>query len=239
MPLEESLNEQNNVLLEKLRKIYKIEFEIDPSIPSWQVGNSYKISAPSADINPAAMAHELLHIDLDLKGFADNIYTYTLFNSKVTAFSPEFIGPMNNNLAHFKMIDDFVQMGYPVDSFLQDTPKQYFLKGMIYKTIGLRTRFEAGALELSQEILEIIHLITGTKLFELYNKIDPTISTGLHPDLVLGPLKEINFQLVTDIENLVEEWKKPEINNNIWFFSELDKILKAHGIPNYEDCQES
>lgn len=231
MPLENSLNDVNRQLLEKLQKVYDISFGTKPTISCWQVVPSFKISSPNGDANPSAMAHELLHIDLHLRGFADNILLVNLFNSNDTVFSPEFIAPLNNSLAHFKMIDEFLKMGY-----FQDTPKEYFLDNIMLETTALVIKFKAGALELCREILKIVHFIGSAKLFELYKIKDPNTLNGLHPDLVLKPLKEINEKLVNDVEELFEKWKNPEYNNNLWFFQKLDAILKEHNIPTYDDC---
>lgn len=236
MPLESSLNDANKALLERLQNVTEINLAEEPGMPCWQVATTYKISAPNAEPNPSAMAHELLHIQLQIKGFAENNIILYNFNHQNTAFTPEFIGPMNNNLAHFKMIDDFISMGYSVDDFLQDTPKEYFLKDMIFTTTVLMLKFKTGSLELCKEILEIIHLIAGAKLFELYKMKDPSTENGLHPDAVLVPLKEISAELVTEIENLFEEWIKLNTINNLWFYQILDSILKKHGVPNHEEC---
>jgi hypothetical protein len=148
----------------------------------------------------------------------------------------EFVATLNNSLAHFKMIDDFLKMGYSVDEFLQNTPRQYYLENIMLETTALVIKYKAGVLELCKEILKIIHFIGTAKLFELYKMKDPHTTNGLHPDLVLKPLREINAGLVSDVEELFELWKKPEYGGNLWFFQNLDRLLKAHNIPNYVDC---
>ncbi len=118
MPLENSINDQNKGLYEWLTsKGIEISFSVDETIPSWQVKGTWKISAPSNEVNPAAMAHELLHIKLYARGFSDDISIYRYFNRSNSPFTIEFISHTNNDLAHFKMVDDFLKMGFPIDDF--------------------------------------------------------------------------------------------------------------------------
>ncbi|WP_127125076.1 hypothetical protein [Pseudoflavitalea rhizosphaerae] len=237
MALEESFDQENKKLYDFLtEKGACILFEENSGIPCWRVQTCYKISAPTNIPDPAAMAHELLHVKLNLMGFTDDIYTYSHFNVRNSPFSIEFIGHMNNDLGHFKMLDEFLTMGYSVDEFLQDTPKDYFLGGMFMKVVVLQTLNNAGTIDLCKEILGIIQLISGAKLFELYKIKDPSTENGLHPDLILSPLKEINNELTSEIENLFQQWQVSDTLNNLWFYANLDAILKKYGIVNFNDC---
>ncbi len=240
MPLENSINDQNRPLYEWLStKGIEINFSVEDAIPSWQVKQTWKISAPDDQPNPAAMTHELLHIKLYAKGFADDISVYRYFNRSNSPFTIEFIGQTNNDLAHFKMIDDFLEMGFPVDDFLQDTPKTYFLKGMIYTTMKLVLEHKAGTKSICEQILEIVRLVTGAKLFELYKIKDTETKNGLHPDAVLAPLKEINKELVEGIENLLIEWNEADTVDNLQFFARLNSFLKSKDIPTHNECNKS
>jgi hypothetical protein len=237
MALKNSIDEQNKALLDHLaEKGVEISLAVEPDIPSWRVKTTYKISSPNDKANPAGLAHELLHIDLNLKGFADDNCTSIQFDTRNSAFSYEFVCQTNNNLAHFKMIDKFVSMGYSVDTFLQDTPKKYYLNSIIHTINALELKHETGTLEICKEILVIINLIAGTKLFELYKIKDPSTTQGLHPGIVLDPLKKINSELVSEIEKLFEDWYNTPSTNNLYFFQLLDIALKKHGIPTYDEC---
>jgi len=169
--LQESINEKNKVLYEKLKSAgVEISFEIDPNVTVWYVQQkfSFKIASPNDIPNPAAMAHELFHVALNLKGFWEGFSVYKLFNERNSLFDPESIGILNNSLAHFKMIDDFLQMGFHVDEFLQDTPKQYFLEGIVFQIPKMILKHKTGLADICLETLEIIQLCASLKLFELY-----------------------------------------------------------------------
>jgi hypothetical protein len=85
------------------------------------------------------------------------------------------------------MLDDFIAMGYNVDQFLQQTPKQYFIDGVFLKTTLLAGKHKSGAFNICEDILEIVRLVGGAKLFELYKIKDASTVNGVHPALVLDP----------------------------------------------------
>lgn len=240
MSLENSLNEINKPLYEKLKAAgADISFDIDNTADTWYVQEkkSFKIGSPDGNNNYAAMAHELLHIQLTLKGFSGTIDIYKHFNENNSVFTPDFIAHLNNNLAHFKMIDEFIGMGYNVDDFLQDTPKTYFLEGMLFQTVKLVAQHNAKIADPCEQAREIVLLCASAKLFELYKIKDPNTVNGLHPDGVMDQLREINKELVDGLNTLFNEWNEAITTDNPQFYFRLNQLLHDLKIPNAVDCK--
>lgn len=235
MSIENSLNERNQELYNKLIAAgANISFEIDGDADSWYVQEklSFKIGSPDDNPNPASLAHELLHIQLKFKGFRNTSEIYGLYNEDNSIFTPDFIASLNNNVAHFKMLDEFLQMGFSVDEFLQDTPKKYFLDGMLLQTVLMVAQHNAGVAEIRPQTREIILLCASAKLFELYKVKDPNTQNGLHPAGVMGPLKEINADLVNGLDKLFNEWNEANTVDNPQFYHRLNALVQSLNIPN-------
>lgn len=240
MELENSIDDRNKELFEKLTGAgFDISFTIDNTAHTWYVREktSFQIGSPDNNPNPAAMAHELLHIQLTFKGFGTTFDIYKHFNENNSIFTPEFIGELNNNVAHFKMIDDFLNLGYNIDEFLQDTPKTYFLQGMLFQAMKMVVLHNAKISNQCEEVRDIILLCASAKLFELYKLKDPDTKNGLHPDGIIGPLKEINPELVDGLIKLFDEWNEANTVDNIQFFTRLNILLQGLKIPNSVDCK--
>lgn len=240
MAIAKSLNDENTKLYQSLiNNGLEIDFEIDPESPCWQVEEvmKYKISAPDDQTNAPALAHELLHIKLRQMGFWRSIDIFRYFNEKNSIFTPEFIANFDNQLAHFKMIDDFLKMGYNIDDFLQDTPKTYLLSGLILKAPLLVLQNASGNFNICEQTREIIHLVSGAKLFELYQIKDPLTQNGVHPDIILDSLRKINDNLISELVNLFDEWNATNSVENIQFYQKLDNVLKSFDIPTENDCK--
>lgn len=240
MGIVKSLNEENNKLYEQLKSNgVLIDFEIDEDSPCWQVGElmSYKIVAPDDKANAPALAHELLHIKLRQMGFWRSIDICRYYNEKNSIFAPEFIANFDNQLAHFKMIDDFLKMGYHIDDFLQDTPKTYLLSGLILKAPLLVLQNASGNFNICEQTREIIYLVSGAKLFELYKIHDPLTQNGVHPDIILDSLRKINENLISELVNLFDEWTATNSVENMQFYQKLDDVLKSFNIPTENDCE--
>lgn len=239
MSLKVSMNQQNEALYKKLTDAgVEVDFGIDPAVPCWNVRESfrYKISSPDSIPNPEGMAHELLHIELLQKGFKGGYVIYSYFNEYNSLFTPDFIGGLNNDLAHYKMFNDFLKMGYSADAFLQDTPKAYFLGGMLLNVVGMVVLHKANVANVCEQTREMVLLCGQAKFFELYKIKDTTSVNGVHPDLIMGSLKEINKDLVEALEQLFVESHETTSLDNLLFFIKLDELLKKHGIPKAKDC---
>ncbi|RLJ32140.1 hypothetical protein CLU97_1586 [Chryseobacterium sp. 7] len=229
MPLQKSLNEKNQELYTSLLKQgFEINFEIDPSVSSWYAQPKFKyvIGAPTDELNHTAMAHELLHIKLEGMGFENSINIYKYFNEKTNEiFDANFVGNLNNSLAHFKMLDDFIQMGYSIDDFLQDTPREYFVKDMIVRLAFLiqdELNHDKVAL-----LKEIILMISTAKLFNLYKIKQDSTTEGVHEDIIIITLKKINENIINELNNLFQEWIDTNTLTNQFFFQKLTDLIES------------
>lgn len=86
-------------------------------------GNEAIIYVPNDNENPSSFAHELLHVHLKTIGvFIGNglINAIRSKNQISTYFSNELLGQIGNCLDHVKMLSIFVQMGYPIEEFIED-----------------------------------------------------------------------------------------------------------------------
>jgi hypothetical protein len=224
MSLENSLNDANKKLYDKLIAAgAEIQFIVEENAESWFMR--------------VRMAHELLHILVDLKGFWSSRHVYKFFNEQNSSFTIEFINAMCNDLAHFKMLDDYIEMGYHVDDFLQKTPKQYFVEGTFVNTGLLLAMHKAGTRKICEDILRITRLVGEAKLFELYKLKDPSTVNGVHPDLVLNPLREIDKELVDGLVQLYIDWNENNTVDNLQFFIRLNLFLQKKGIPTFANCR--
>src|SRR5262245_24764988 len=121
MRIEDCIDGRSKLLFEQIVAAgIEIDLIVDPSTPTWSIKefNRYRITAPDNTPNPAAVAHELLHITLSLAGFAGVVRISLQFNQTNSIFNPEFIGILNNDLAHYKMVATFHSMGFSLDEFL-------------------------------------------------------------------------------------------------------------------------
>ncbi|RYE54707.1 MAG: hypothetical protein EOP48_11720 [Sphingobacteriales bacterium] len=241
MKYEESLNEKTRALLEKLQTAgADITFELDNTASTWYVQErkSFKIASPNDSPNQAAMAHELLHVHLTLRGFSGGFEIYKQYNEANSICTSDFVGDLNNTLAHFKMIDDFLELGFNIDDFLQDTPKQYFLDSILFRTTMMVAQHNAGiVVDVCEQTRDIIMLCGSAKLFELYKIKDPNTKNGLHPDGVMTPLREINSDLIEGLDNLFKEWNEANTLDNPQFYFRLNALLQKLGIPSGNECK--
>ena len=123
MEIDNFIDEKNKALYERLSAQVTILFEEDHTDKEWGVRKSaegtYVISAPVTNPGgPENFTHELLHIELLLEGFYDN---QDIIDS-LTLVDPEWIACINNNFAHFKMLERFERLGYPRSKFLMVLP---------------------------------------------------------------------------------------------------------------------
>jgi hypothetical protein len=216
----------------------KIDFEEDKTTSCWGVQQllHFKITSNDSIANPEGMAHELLHIELSIKGFKSGLTIASYFNSSNSLFDLEFIQILNNDLAHFKMIDRLLELGYNVDNFLQDTPKKYFLDSIYLRVLSLVMKHKTGFGNVCEEAKEIILSTGSAKLFEMYKLKDPNTVNGVHSSLILEPLQEINKELVSRVEMLFTNWNETPSVDNYVFFHQLHELLQEFKIPNAIAC---
>jgi hypothetical protein len=132
MRIQENFTEKTEILYSELISVgYAIEFNVDAKYESElrrsnacfgmipNGNNKFQIVTYLDTPNIPAFTHELLHINLFRLGFQS---TDKLKNS--FSFSTDFINSMNNTLAHSKMINDFLNLGFSQDNFLNVSIEQ-------------------------------------------------------------------------------------------------------------------
>lgn len=235
MALEDSFDDRNRPLYDQLIKAgIEINFEINPDANSWYVRTQRRFAIGAPDITPhcAGMAHELLHIKLYATGFSSDLDVYKYYNEKNSICTIEFISDLNNSLAHFMMLDEFLQMGYNIDDFLKDTPKETLLDGLLVNVAFFVVLHKADKKGDAKNMArQIVHYCAAAKFFELYKIKDPATTNGLHPDLILNPLRELNSGFVDRIAELFQEWyeARPSVDNNQFYFR-LNDVMKEFKI---------
>ena len=238
--LDNSIDERNKALYEELRKAgVEIEFSINPQAEVWNVRPiyKYKIESPDNVPNHAAMAHEMLHVKLNLRGFDGVLNIYKYYNERTSLFDLEFIGDFNNTLAHFKMFQSFLDMGFHVDEFLKDTPKKYFLDGIIMQIPLLILAHKAGTAKKCEEALAIIQLYTSLRFFDLYLPYKDQTTNAVLTEPLRDQLREEFPDLIGYLDGFIDEWINADTVNNKGFYDRLDWMLKQLGYPNAVDCQ--
>src|SRR5258706_8915821 len=114
MEIEDCLNEKTRKIFHRPIKIgFDIQLEVNPTLENgqWGMMPSYTILAPNETPNKSAFTHELLHIYLFSIGFNETETIYRNANED-NLFNYEFIESTNNDLAHLKMVDVFLDSGF-------------------------------------------------------------------------------------------------------------------------------
>src|SRR5690242_12285735 len=111
-----SIEEKNEKLLKKLEEEadVQIEFNVSSEKDSWSVHPKFKyvINAPNKLPDPPALAHELLHILMDVCGFIPIHILVNVFTNRNCRFDTSHIPHWENSLCHCKMILYFKNLGY-------------------------------------------------------------------------------------------------------------------------------
>src|SRR5215203_2461955 len=128
MTIDQNLTDKSRILFDALSsQRINIELQVRPDLreklegAGWGVIPTYQIICDRDDADPAAFAHELLHIYLLTNDFKDGDLIYKTINEPNHMFSRDFLIATNNNLAHYKMIEKFVGMGFDRSRFFGST----------------------------------------------------------------------------------------------------------------------
>jgi hypothetical protein len=97
-------------------------YEIAVDAPNLRYGHAYLNLNTSTNRVPAAACHELLHLRLAARGFA-KVRTLELQPEQAvdTGFFNAAVNTVINAVDHNIFKDDFVSMGFPIESFLAKT----------------------------------------------------------------------------------------------------------------------
>jgi hypothetical protein len=221
MKIEDNLTETTKKLLTSLEeKGVNVEFEVKNEFAArrgdfWGMISPSKIIAPNDKPNPAAFAHELLHIDLLSRGFATDKELEQKIETNQTDFHKSVFS-CNNNLAHLKMITQFQELGFNKSEFLAESAdvqlqnaKQPF-DNESFKVMCLLCPY-----------LKFEAFITGYSVLCLFQKhYNDEDSTELE-----NKLKAVNKDWFQVCKESFEEWNSSPEVNNVLFFSNLKKQL--------------
>ena len=159
----------------------------------------------------AALAHELLHLDTQIKGFRPLVTAYSL--SKGTQwYIPTLIKVLNATLMHHKMADPFLAFGYPPALFQQeeaDFPLTYLQS------------------ELLQSDHHLIHLgVLYLTFLEPLNGISAEDKSLLQKSFMeyAGGIYANNFHKMADV---LDQWGKADTYEAEGYFKDL---LLAMGV---------
>jgi hypothetical protein len=117
----------------------KVDAQTPISVAEEQSGNWGSVTkggATTITVTPtarpaAALAHELLHADLKNAGYGQ--YTVICSMDTTQRLLKPLCGPLDNELQHQRMIDDFVKLGFAKEEFYHDDDTSAF--PLVRKTI--------------------------------------------------------------------------------------------------------
>lgn len=230
-----SIDIKNSVLLKELENLnIQIEFEIKPEFEFWGMHDRprYVIAAPNEMSNPEMLTHELLHIKLDELGFLKTSTILIIFNSHNCCFISKALIEWQNNLAHCKMIPEFVKLGYPVEKFTANYGCAIFFKDffqMIAQLKNLKEFQEKNSLKPSISfITNFITILISTKNIEIENKFAQKILFN-HND-ICTELEKIDKRLFNSIYSELTSWIESS-SSNFHFYNNLTNRLFHLGYP--------
>lgn len=207
----DSVTNQNKDLLEILQRDKTIHFRISPEDFCWglskQGANEYTIIAHNDQPSPENLTHELLHIKLEKEGFADMETAH-----KATNIARDVIEEYSNDLAHFKMIDDFVSMGFD---------KPGFLAAASYQTLSIYEKDLTDSSSRKNLYDFTVHLIRACLQVEFFDR-NVLGDTQTLRKIIEG----IDAALLPAMHQLVDRWMSVPVDQNIDILRQLDDIQR-------------
>ena len=234
MNFDNSIDSKNRNLLNELTKAgVEIDFEENTDFKSWAVQPKYKyrIVAPNKESDPEALTHELLHIELNILGFLHTNIISDIFIEENTRFSTSKLSDIQNQLAHLKMLPNFVSLGYKANDFISNNieANQDIKRGLI----NLKTSFE-----LSNQLNQKYDIKTITQFFYLFiivknRELENYYSKEENPNLeeYYALLKSCNEELYQRIEIELNDWISQQFSFNYKFYDRINNHLKELGYP--------
>lgn len=122
--MDSLIDDRNKSLWERLKSQRNIQVIIEDreDYMIYTKGEEVKIYVKKNDLNPASFTHELMHLDLDLKGVIVGASLKSHIRSSEISeyFEDELIEHLGNCLSHSKMLTEFINLGYPESDFIED-----------------------------------------------------------------------------------------------------------------------
>ncbi len=211
----------------------EIEFEINRKQSTWGMQEypaekRFVISQPDDKANPSAMIHELLHIELALKGYKNNStiskhfagqQSYLATNNAIT-----IISAIVNKLAHLKMIGPFRAYGYAADSFLQESAADNYANSLHTELRCLQKLRDEGMENSGRTLFVFIYHIGAAKLYALYP--EPAIAQS-----IISGLKSYDAALFDKVEALYDQWIADPGYDSVFFFEGINLLLQGYNVP--------
>lgn len=236
MRFNNSIDEKNTVLLNELESGgIQIEFEIRKDLQHWGVQPRYKFAIAAPDENPSAemLAHELLHIKLNVLGFLPTSIIMDFYYPGNCHFDTKQISNLQNQLAHIKMLPLFVELGYSADKFTANHGNDFFLKDLIPSTVKLRAMFEIfkkGGLRPSIDVVtEFIINIVCIKQCE--GEYSLTGKKLIDTESLISELKAADDLLFNAIYEELTKWTDAKTYRNSFLYQNLNFRLYQLGYP--------
>ena len=200
---QDLISSKNQSLYDTVSKSLKLEFqEITP--PDWGcvIRNDNKALIEYSDsAHPEeAFVHELLHLDLQLKGYRRPRFAVIPRKSIKNTILSELIYALDNEFQHNKIFSDFISMGYDPAYFYNDND-YYQIKELL--TTGIDKNLADTNSELAVMTCYMSLLSPGLEVFG----DDVTKTKDLYKSL---PQFNNIDTILTNLEDAFELWKKED-----------------------------
>lgn len=230
-----SIDERNKVLLENITNAgVKIDFIINSDFEFWAVKCNwcYTIASPNNIPSPEMLAHELLHILVEINGTLPMKELVKILRPDTCRFQIDSLLSIDNHLNHCKMLGHFINAGFQPEKFLANYDKAHLVDILV--AIGiLKGRFEISKSRQKRYkielVTELIDLSVSVKYLEIHNDLSNK------PILEIQTLcNELNFcdpELFGVIYNELTIWTHSASYCNYDFYYSLNLALEKLGYP--------
>jgi hypothetical protein len=215
MNIKSSLTNKNKNLYNDLIKDITIDFKVDATETCWTAKrtgtDTYLITAPDNYPSPESLTHELLHLRLALNGFVGT--EDILADQRFVFCQWQLVDAINNNLAHFHMLERFVSLGLDKEKFLFQKPT------------NLETEYfsEISTLNPSADPLQYVNFLLQTVIKTSWYKVWLLLDTKK----IDNDLKLKNDKIYEDTNSVIYNWIKSSSDKNLETFLELQKVHAA------------
>jgi hypothetical protein len=234
MRFNNSVDDKNSILLNELESNgVQIDFENKSDFKSWAVQPRYKygIVAPNHQANPESLAHELLHIKMNILGFIDTNTISDIFKSNNCHFATEELSTIQNILAHLRMLPEFVAMGYAMEKFVVNDGEEFYTKELLPAIIKFKIAFDINERIYKKQtiyiVTQLLKIIISIKHCEIENSFikENRINTGEFIQL----LRESDGELFDCIYQELTDWVNSGSYSNYDFYVNLNaKLFELH-----------
>lgn len=232
----DSIDDKNAPLLNEIESAgVQIEFEVHQELEYWGVQPRYKfaIAAPDENRNPEMLAHELLHIKLNILGFLPTPVIMDFFYPGNCHFDTKQISNLQNQLAHIKMLPLFVELGYSADKFTANHGNDFFVNDLIPSIGKIQATFERvkmnGEKPPIDVVTEFIISIACIKQYEVENAL--TGKKVIDTEPLITTLKAADNDLFDTIYGEITRWTEAQTYRNSFLYQNLNFRLHQLGYP--------